>query len=357
MIKIQTIRAQAMRQVLNLLNAYCHEPSAYTALKNLRLFYLPIHVVSQLLPPQWQFVPAIYVAASRDRVLGLIRLSQDGARKTRWQIEEVIIDPEASSYDVGTQLVNYVINRYGGGGVQTFIARVFSGLDTTQDVALGLFKSCGFRHCSRIHYFTHQRPGDLFRHPEAQTAAIPKGLRPAFVDDAAKLLALHTDMLPAETRHSLEKSKADFDLGLGRSVRDRLNGQLHKQWVVEDVARDVLTGSVEFTTHNFQDFTLSVMIHSGWTELYEDLLRFGLQQILLNTAAAKVHLETYDFTKTEIPVLNTMGFQQIDTAEVLVKDYWIPLEDKRDKLSSPMLLFTNKTTPAVNAQCAKIPFD
>lgn len=335
-----------MRQVLNLLNAYCHEPSAYSALKNLRLFYLPINTISQLLPPQWQFVPAMYVAASRDQVLGLIRLSQDGARKTRWRIEEVIIDPEASSYDVGTQLVNYVINRYGGGGVQTFIAHVFND----QDIALGLFKSCGFRHCSRVHYFTHTRPGDLFRHPEAQSVAIPKGLRPAYVDDVVKLLALHTDSLTAETRHSLEKTPRDFDLGIRRSIQDRLNGQLHKQWVVEDAARDVLTASVEFTTHNFQDFNLTIILNPGWSDLYEDLVRFGLQQILLNTAAAKVHLETYDFTKTETQVLETMGFTKTATAEVLVKDYWIPLEEKRDKLHSPMLLFNDKTSPAVNSE-------
>jgi len=350
MIKIRTIQAQAMRQVLNLLNAYCHEPSAYSALKNLRLFYLPINSISQLLPPQWQFVPAMYVAASRDQVLGLIRLSQDGARKTRWRIEEVIIDPEASSYDVGTQLVNYVINRYGGGGVQTFIAKVFTGLDSSQDIALGLFKSCGFRHCGRLHYFTHNRPGDLFRHPEAQSVITPKGLRPAYADDATKLLALHSDTLPAETRHSLEKTTRDFDLGIGRSIRDRLNGQLHKQWVVEDAARDVLIASVEFTTHNFQDFTLTIILNPGWSDLYEDLVRFGLQQILLNTAAAKVHLETYDFNKTEIPALETMGFTKTATAEVLVKDYWIPLEEKRDKLRSPMLLFNDKTSPAVNTQ-------
>ena len=61
----------------------------------------------------------------RDQVLGLIWLSRDGARNNRWKIDQVIVDPMASTYDVGTQLVNYVINRYGGAGVQTSTGEVF----------------------------------------------------------------------------------------------------------------------------------------------------------------------------------------------------------------------------------------
>lgn len=343
MIKIRALRSKELRQVLSLLDAQAQ--SVPENLAKLRHFYIPIHWFSQLLPPHWQFVPAMYVAAARDQVLGLIGLSQDGEKASRWLIDEIIIDPEVSTYDIGTQLVNFVINRYGAGGVQTFLARVLN--DDTQ--TLGLLKSCGFRHCARVHVFHHERPVDIPGLNNSSKHFLPKGFRQACREDAEKLQLLYSEAIPAETRLSMEKPRADFSMSFSKMCKERMNGVIKKRWVVEDVARDLLVSSLELTTQNYKDFTLSLMVSPGWQEQFEDLLHFGLSQALTTTKSAQVSLEVFDFHKEQVALLEKLGFTRHNVAEILVKDYWIPLQDKPDKRRSPLLIFEGgKASPAVN---------
>jgi hypothetical protein len=277
------------------------------------------------------------VAVSRRKVLGLIWLSQDGKKRNRWKIEQLIIDPDEFSYDIGAQLVHYVINRYGADGVQTFLAVV----DHQFDQALGLLKSCGFRLCTRLHSFTLENPASA----PISTEPI-QGIREASGGDRLKLQALHSDTLTPEVRLSLEKIPADFSRSLSQKLMDKVQGHFYRSWVVEDSARDLLLASVEMSTGNFKDYHLNVMVSPAWQRGYEDLLGFGIRQVLKNTANARVYLQVYDFHKDEMAVLEQVGFTRGTVLEILVKDYWIPIEDRGLKPSSPILIFPGKTSPA-----------
>ena len=341
MIKIRALGTKELKQVLTLLKQYGHEELEYSVLRRLRQLYVPLHVLSQLLPPQWQFMPGIYVAVARDDVMGLVWLTQDGHRNNRWSIDELIIDPDQSTYDIGTQLVNFVINRYGGGGVQTFLAYV----DQSQDQALGLFKSCGFRRATRLHTYRHATPGEL----SLQADSI-KGLREATRHDAEKLKALHTDMLPPEVRISLQRHAHDFN-GQGPIGRasEKAKGGLFKRWVVDDPVRDNLQGAVDISSDNHEDYRLNIMLHPGWNDNAEALIHFGIQQVLSISKNNRIQIDVYDFDKATQQAAATLGFTLTATLEVLVKDYWILLQDdEREKLRSPLLLFSGETSPAVN---------
>lgn len=341
MIKIRALRPSELKQVLSLLGRYSDQESEYSVLQKMQQLYIPMHRVSQLLPLPLQFMPAIFVAVSREKVLGLIWLSRDGEQSRRWKIDQLILDPETFSYDVGTQLVNYVINRYGGDGVQTFLAYV----DQYYNTGLGLLKSCGFRRCTRLHYFTHQNPGTLKLEPISMD-----GIRESGNNDCGKLTALYNDMLPPEARICLEKSWRDFYRPATRSVSDKMKGLFFKRWVVEDVARDHLIASVDITTADYKDFYLNLVASPGWEGYYADLLTYAIQQVLLITGSAKIHIDCFEFNKQGVEVLEKLGFHRNSIAEVLVKDYWIPIEDKGSRLQSPILLFSGKTSPAINCR-------
>ncbi|MCE3236080.1 MAG: hypothetical protein K0Q50_2260 [Vampirovibrio sp.] len=341
MIKIRALRPSELKQVLSLLNRYTDRESEYSVLQKMQQLYIPMHRLSQLLPLNLQFMPAIFVAASNNKVLGLIWLSRDGRHSRRWKIDHLILDPESFSYDVGTQLVNYVINRYGGEGVQTFLAYV----DQYYNTGLGLLKSCGFRRCGRLHYFSHQNPGNLKLEPIAL-----EGLRESTNADCGKLAALYNEALPPEAKVCLEKSWKDFYRPVTQRSGEKLKGLFFKRWVVQDVARDCLIASIELSTADYQDFYLTLMANAGWENAYRDVLTYAVQQVLLITGGGKIHVDCYEFNKQGIEVLEKLGFHRNSIAEVLVKDYWIPIEDKGTRLQSPILLFSGKTSPAINCR-------
>ena len=339
MIKIRALRPGELKQVLGLLKRYSEEESEYAILHKWQQLYVPMHRISQFLPLNMQFMPAIFVAVSREKVLGLIWLSKDGEHSRRWKIDQLIMDPDSSSYDVGTQLVNYVINRYGGDGVQTFLAFV----DQNYTTGLGLLRTCGFRRCGRLHNFSHNSPASL----ELPAVNI-NGLREGSNEDSGRVKDLYNETLPPEARVCLEKSWRDFYKPIGQSFAEKVRGQFFKRWVVEDVVRDTLTGAVSITTEDFQNFYLNIIVNSAYEGLYKEILAFAVQQCLQNTSSARVHLDCFEFNKASVETLETTGFHRNSIAEVLVKDYWIPIEDKGIRLQSPILLFSGKTSPATN---------
>ncbi len=341
MIKIRALRPSELKQVLSLLSRYSDQDSEYSVLQIMRQLYVPLHRLSQLLPLNFQFMPGIFVAVSRGQVLGMIWLSRDGRHSRRWKIDHLILDPSAFSYDLGTQLVNYVINRLGGEGVQTFLAYV----DQYYNTGLALLKSCGFRRCTRMHYFTC---------PDGSALTLEKikleGLRESSRQDGEKLATLYNDYLPPETRMCLGKSAHDFNRSWPVQIGGKLRGLFLKRWVMEDVARDSLIASIEISTRNYQEFSVTIIVNAGWDDLYINALSFAVQQMLLVTANPEFQIDCPEFRKTDLQTLETLGLKRTGIAEVLIKDYWIPLEDRGNRLTSPILLFTGRTSPAVNIQ-------
>jgi GNAT superfamily N-acetyltransferase len=339
MIKIRALRSSELKQVLSLLNRYSDRESEYSALQKMQQLYIPVHRLSLLMPLKLQFLPAIFIAAAENKVLGLIWLSPDGRHYRRWKIDHLILDPDSFSYDVGTQLVNYVINRYGGEGVQTFVAYV----DQYHTTGLALLKSCGFRRCGRMHYFSHQNPGTVKLSPITL-----EGLRKSTNSDCSRLASMYTDALPSEARVCLEKSGRDYYRSWSKRSAEKAKGVFFQRWVVQDMARDCLTAAIEVSTADYQDFYINLLVAPGWEQSYQDILTYAIQQVLLITGNSKIYLDCFEFNKHGLEVLERMGFQRSSIAEVLVKDYWIPIEDKGDRLQSPLLLFSGRPTPAVS---------
>jgi GNAT superfamily N-acetyltransferase len=356
MIKIRALRPGELKQVLALLSRYSDRESEYSVLRKMQQLYIPLHRLSQLLPLNCQFMPGIFVAVAwdergntpvthpdvgnRDKVLGLVWLSRDGRHSRRWKIDHLVLDPDASSYDVGTQLINYVINRYGGDGVQTFLAYV----DQYYNTGLALLKSCGFRRCGRIHYFSRRGPLPA-RAEEGYTP--PAGLRESRSGDASRLAVLYNDMLPPEARICLEKSARDFRSSLPMAIGEKFRGGFFKRWVVEDAARNCLVAAIDISTRDYAEFYLDLLVHPAWEILYEEVLAYAIRQVSGMTGQAILHTDCFEFCRKGLETLEGAAFQRNAIAEVLVKDYWIPLEDKEgSRLQSPLLVFSGRTSPA-----------
>jgi len=302
---------------------------------------MPLDSLNHMLPLCWKFLPAIYVALSNDKVLGLVWLSRDGYRVERWKVDRIILDPEAySALDVGKELLYFVMNQFGAKGVETFLACVAPH----DDIGLALLKDCGFRHCTKSYMMQLEDLPEIAR----QNTLLIEGLREARSTDARKLQELYSETLVPEVRISLRKSPEDLYPPVWEGMIRRCRGEFEKRWVISQGSRDYLSGSISFSTRDYKFFSISLLVSPGWEQGTEDLLTFALQKISQSCLNPKVSVEIYEFQKNTRDVLEKLGFTTAYTHEILVKDYWIPLKDRGLKLKNPVLLFAKggNTSPA-----------
>ncbi|MDX2083836.1 MAG: hypothetical protein SFZ03_00405 [Candidatus Melainabacteria bacterium] len=346
--KIRRMGWRHVGQVVALLQRFGEGSYQDSLLSRLGYFYVPVQHTSQCLPAPRQFVPAIYVAvANTGKVLGLIWLSPDGVIKTRWRIEQLIIDPEESPMEVGTHLVNFVVHHYGADGIQTFVALVNQRFEE----ALGLLKACGFRHCTRLHTYEFQAryPQSLPTEWSLEAGTI-SGLRESATSDSRALMELYHDCLPVEVRLSLEKKPADFIRPWWRDWTNRWKGGFYRRWVVCSSHTPEqplpLLAALDLWTSNYYDYELSLMVSPAWQEGYSHLLLAALQQVLKTTASPRVRIQVFDFQKEAQKNLERLGFEWQSVAELLVKDYWLPVQSPALARQTPILLFGGRTSPA-----------
>ncbi len=341
MAKIRSLGNKELKQVLSLLERFSGDEFNYLVLERFQTLYMPFHAINRLLPLRFKFLPEIYVATAENKVLGIVWLSRDGYRQDRWKVDQVIIDPETyAAYDVGKQLMYYVINKFGALGVETFLAYV----DPHYDEGLALLKECGFRHCTKMHTFQAEKIPENLRSKPSQI----QGLREARSSDARKLQELYSETLLPEVRVSLRKSPQDlYPHPVERFFR-QCKGEFYKRWVVSQASGDYLCGSVSLSTWDYKVFEISVLISPAWEHATEDLILFALHQVYKSGSTPKIIINSYEFQKSKIEILTQLGFERAWTTEILVKDYWIPLKENGIRVKNPVLLFAKggRTSPA-----------
>jgi hypothetical protein len=282
-----------------------------------------------------------YVAVDADKVLGLIGLSQDGFDNRRWWLSPIVIDPSESTYDIGSQLVQYIVNLYGGEGVQSFVAPALADDSPTQ----GLLKAAGFRSCTRL--WQYQLPS-LAQAAEYLDNAPKSTIRliEARSHHNYAISQVYNDALPPTVRISLGRSPKDFAIPLAHKLTQQLKGHFAKGWVWHDAARDTVYGYVSLTSTNFMDYTLLVVTSPGRTDGYDALVRFGLTQIRQSSQSARVVVSVLDGQEELQHALDAAGFQATMPRHLLVKDYWVPLSPAAKILQNPLLLLEGQTSPA-----------
>jgi GNAT superfamily N-acetyltransferase len=324
---IKPIGHQQLAQVLVLLNRYASQE--YETLQRFRQLTIPFLRLSYYLPPKHQRAPGLFVACRQRQVLGVVVLTPDGANGARWQVEQLIVDPDESAFDVGSQLLNYVVNRYGAEGVAHFVAHIGH-----QDVSEGgaLLKASGFRPCSQLHYL--ELPGNGLAHWATHPPELTEchHLQEACKADAAPISQCVNDAMPPEVRISLGSEPADF-------MRAKRKGLFFRRWVVMHTARQVAMGVVELTRLSEEHIHLWVALGPGWVQQTGPVLDTVLSWIARMNRSCRISLTVADYDPTLTTEAQQRGFILTGSAAVLVKDYWVPLRPSPlQRLKTPVVL-------------------
>jgi ribosomal protein S18 acetylase RimI-like enzyme len=340
-VKIRLMAPSDYQQVVALLQQFGDGAYAYSPVWPFRALYPAAVWMFQGLSATQQPLPYILVAVSEGSVRGLLWLSADGLGKSRWRIEQLIVHPDESALDVGKHLVAYAIHHYGAQGVRTFVAKVESACEPV----LALLKASGFRHATRIqnYHLNVETP----RHRVAYAAQDGMSLRLAHAEDRPALAEVYQDMLPAELRPSLGKIPKDFMRSPLCLLSDPLSGLSYHRWLAAQLGVKM---AVEMLTIGYQTFHVGFLIPQGLSGVAKSLLDAALHKIYQTSNRPIIHARAYEFQKELQVAIAAEGFVWNSSTEVLVCDYWRPLEqsilEETLPLQGVLALFGGKTSPA-----------
>ncbi len=287
----------------------------------------PINWINRILPLQLKFASDSYVAFDENKVCGLITLKQQEKNPQSWRISKLFLDE--NGYDIGRQLVSFVIARYGAMGANTFTVKV----DENHEELLELFsKGCGFRVCASEQLWEMQEiklaPASLDK----------KFFRPFKNSDAQAAAGIYNDLIFPHFRYSLAKKPAEFEnvlcSGLYRTSFFR--------YVLEDGSNHSIKGYFSIQTSDNENFILNVDLVSAFDEYLGDVINFAISQILMRKKNFKLYFRNKKYqtngAKNE-KYLAENGFKNVKSQIVLVKDYYKRIQED-DRYTKPAIAFS-----------------
>jgi len=338
MAKIRQLKYHDIKKVKAMIQ-YVVPSVASNLISEDKFIIYPLNIIHGLLPVNMKFLQETYVAVEKNEVLGLISLTPDTKQKTRWRINKLILNVNA--YDVGKQLIDFVVNKYGGAGVETFITI----LNETSAEAIALFKNnCGFRSCTNIHVFEKEQ---LQFNKEAYFNC--PLLRDIKYTDAENLREFDQQSIFPQYRISLMNNQSDFKFGLRNKFANNIAGYKTKKFIFEDPAKHVIEGYVNVTTkdskHYWADFVLSL----AFQNYYEDILNYVISYVKYQSDEAKLSVyvrKYYQSSEKLSETLCNLNFMINQRYQVLVKDYWKASKAPSELKKSPIIIFPEIRSPA-----------
>ena len=153
-----------------------------------------LSVLHSAVPLRCKFLPETFIFLEGNEILGIITVTPTRGNPFKINITRLIF--KQNYYEVGKQLVEFVISRFGAKGATSFHVTV----DQSHDELLNLFlNGCGFRQCSYENLWKIEN-----YHPETSLKA---EFRYCQNSDAKHISRLYNAELKSIFRPSLERKK------------------------------------------------------------------------------------------------------------------------------------------------------
>lgn len=285
--------------------------------------------INGLVPLKYKFLPESYILSDKKEILGLITIVPTRGNPYKINITKLIFQKDY--YDVGKQLVEFVIARYGAKGAVSFCVTV----DQSHDELLNLFSTgCGFRQCS----FENLWKLDGFLPVTEQKASF----RYCQNSDASAVARLYNSELNALYKPSMERIKQEYKEPLFAGFVNFYKNR----YVLEDPMRHKIIAYMSITTNDHQNFIIDISTNDGYQILYDEVINFALSEISRRKTNFFAFVKHRQYTKTADnfeKYLHERNLNCIQTKAVLIKDFYRPVKQQENVLQV-FLLGENKVS-------------
>lgn len=299
-----------------------------------------LRIFHSFLPLSWRFLQDSYVAKDNKDIIGVIGLLPDSRSKLRWKINQLLLKP--NSYEVGKLLIDFIVNKYGAEGVETFITEV----DSNDSDALDLFKNAsGFRKCTVNTSYLFDLTKNISENSKLNE------VRKVSIADSAKLHDLYLECLTPLAKISLEKTNNDFTFNFLNTLKDRLNNVASDSWIMENPEKNSAIAFATMATRDYQTFYINIITSLPYTDYFMDILNYIIKHTGCKNKEASVIItlsEAFQGHNKYAEILKKLELPVVQTNQILVKDYWRPLKERKPA-ASPIIMFPEGTSPACNS--------
>lgn len=338
MAKIRHILPNDIKKIQELIE-YIKPGFSATRLFEENFTAFPLDFLHNLLPLNLKFFQESYIAVENKEILGMISLIPENKKKIRWKINRLILSSNQS--EVGKQLIDYVVNKYGGAGVETFMSTIHDD----HPEAIAIFKNqCGFRSCSQIQVWSANAAEIEMENFDSTF------IRKLKKSDAINVQELDQICLFPHYRSSLVNSASDFKFGLKSKIINKLRNQTNKRFVLENPRLKSIEGYFTVMNKANNDYWVDIVVSMPYQDHYKDILLYITNYIkqINNQAQINVMLRRYyQSNKRLMETLTQLKFTQGQSFQVLVKDYWNSTSLRSEK-KRPIAIFTDITSTACN---------
>lgn len=275
-------------------------------------------LLHELLPLKYKFLPESYILLENNEILGLITVIPISGNPYKINITRLIF--RQNMYDVGKQLVEFVIARYGAKGAVSFIVTV----DQSHDELLELFlQGCSFRQCS----YENLWKLDNF---VAQTTS-KANFRNCQNSDAKSVARLYNAELKNLYKPSLQRIKEEYK----EPVFAGLTNFYKNRYVLEDIETKKIIAYLSITTGDNFNFIIDMSVNDAYNIPYDEIINFALAQISNRKSKFCAFIKHRQYTNNADnfeKYLHERNLNCIQTQCVLVKDFYKQIKQKESAL-------------------------
>lgn len=267
--------------------------------------FLMIHHV---LPLKYKFLPESYILVENKEILGLITVVPTYGNPYKINISRLIF--KQNMYDIGKQLVEFIIARYGAKGAASFNVTV----DQSHDELLELFmQGCGFRQCS----YENLWKLDNFK-PKNKNKS---NFRCCQNSDAKAIAKLYNYELKNLYKPSLERIPTEYK----EPIFAGFNTFYKNRYVIEEPSQKRIVAYLSITTSDNCNFIIDMSLNDAYDISFDEIINFAISEIKIRKTKFCAFLKHRQYTNYADDLekyLHERNLNCIQTQCVLVKDFY-----------------------------------
>ncbi len=285
-------------------------------------YYFKYHLMKEFaclaqsfLPLRFKFMTESYVYSDDRCIKGMISTFPTQGNPEQININRLLF--ENNDYQIGKELINFIIKHYGEEGAKTFKVIIDNN---HKDLEQLFMQGCGFR-CG-----SYENLWDISADVNYFKSINPLEFKHASDSHACLIADLRNSELITHYRPAMEQHEEEFKEPLIKIF----NAKYENRFVL--LSGEHVVAYLTIQTNDNYNFIISLTKNSGYQLNYDEIIAFAIQNIMSKRSSEfKVYLKQKKYLKFAQDYenyLHARNYECIQTQHILLKEFYKPIKQE-----------------------------